>query len=498
MTIERKSTRFQFINLARSDSRPIYRQLEGQIRDAVLTGAIRPGMRLPSSRVLAADLGVSRPTIVQVYEYLALEGFLKAKRGSGTFVSSDLEIYQPPRISSNTYVVTRSELKQKPLSLVGSIFSKSNANFELQSRIAFLPNVPAYDLFPFARWEKIRNNHIKKNMAWSFGYEDAAGHLPLRRSIAEYLAVHRGDHCDAEHILIVPGAHFAFHLATLLLTDPGDKVWLEDPGPENLRIMLSAMGRNVASIDVDQEGMDVSGAIRHHSTARIAFTMPSRQHPLGVTLSLARRLRLLAWAEKNNSWIVEDDYDSEFRYSSRALASMRSIDDSQNVIYVGTFSKSLFPALRIAYMVIPEYLIGTFRTAIGSLSRSMSSLDQATLSIFIDEGYFATYIKKMHELYGERRDIFTQTAKRMLSGLLEVDVPESGINTIGWLPLGTDDKTISIAAQKAGIYSQPLSNFRDRLSDRSGLVLGFGGFREVEIKSKLADLATVLEKLKLS
>jgi len=217
--------------------------------------------------------------------------------------------------------------------------------------------------------------------------------------------------------------------------------------------------------------------------------------PAGRPRSRAfRRLRLLEWAHTNDSWIIEDDYDSEFRYSGRALASMRSIDATQSVIYVGTFSKSLFPALRIAYLVLPEPLIGTFRNAIGVIARSVSTLDQATLADFISEGYFTAYIRQMHDLYNKRRDMFCRLAGETLSGLLDVDVPDSGINTIGWLPEGVNDMKISKAARAAGVYSLPLSTFRERPSKKNGLVLGFAGVDEAEMRIKLKMLGYVLEK----
>lgn len=487
---------FQFLDIKKNASMPLYRQIENQFRDAILAGIIKPGLKLPASRVLAKELEISRPTIVQVYEYLILEGFFEARHGSGTFVSRILPDYIPKKItppSSKEELLSGELKKSKPLSKTGMVFQKINTPFNSNLLTAFQPNVPAFDHFPYSRWRRIQKNLMEKNKSELLGYSESAGYLPLRRAIADYLAVHRGDQCDPEQILIVPGSHFAFHLTTLLLTNPGDKVWLEDPGPDNFRAMLKAQGCMIANIDTGPSGMDIDGAIKHHGDARLAFTMPSRHHPLGTTLGLSRRLRLLEWAENNNSWIVEDDYDSEFRYSGRPLASMRSIDAQQSVVYVGTFSKSLFPALRLAYMVLPEPLIGTFRNAMGAISRSVSTLDQATLARFIQDGHFSAYVRQMHDLYSARRDIFCQTAKETLSGLLDVDVPQSGINTIGWLPTGLNDKEVSNAGRAVGINSFPLSMFRDRPSNRQGLVMGFAAIDEAETRQKLKLLASVIE-----
>ena len=489
-----KGAELQFIQVSAADAIPLYRQIEDQIRNAILTGVIKPGLRLPASRVLAGDLGVSRPTIVQVYEYLSFEGFLETRRGAGTFVSRTLPNYIPKKSVYPQNPDAPNVPEAKPLSRAGVRFASLKPTVNRARFAAFLPNVPAFDQFPFSRWNKIQSTCIRRGKSDLLGYDDSAGFLPLRRSIAEYLAIHRGDHCDAEQILIVPGATFAFYLAVMLLSDPGDEVWLEDPGPDGVRLMLRALGRKIVNLDVQPDGMDVETAVLRHGDARLAFAMPSRQHPLGVTLSLAKRLALLDWAQKNNSWIIEDDYDSEFRYSGRPLASMRSIDATNSVIYVGTFSKSLFPSLRIGYLVLPEPLIGVFRTAIGAMARSMSILDQATLARFIDEGYFTAYIRQMHSFYSARRVSFTKLAKQKLSGLLDVEVPESGINAIGWLARGTDDSKMHEKACKAGIYSFPLSLFRDRPSNDGGLVMGFSRADDAEMSLKFDLLASVLER----
>jgi len=487
-----------FVKVEKLAVTPIYRQIEGQIRNAILTGIIKPGLRLPASRVLARDIGVSRPTIVQVYEYLSFEGFLETRRGAGTFVSRTLPNYIPPKSIQQESTELRNNPATNPLSIIGAKFADLKPSMNRAPFAAFLPNVPAFDQFPISRWQKIRSRCLRLNRTNLLGYEDSAGFMPLRCSIAEYLAVHRGDHCNPEQILIVPGATFAFHLAVMLLTNPGDKVWLEDPGPDGVRLMLKTLGRKVINLDVERDGMDVMGGISKHGDARLAFTMPSRQHPLGVTLSLTKRLTLLDWAQKNKSWIIEDDYDSEFRYSGRPLASMRSIDTTKSVIYVGTFSKSLFPSLRIGYLVLPESLIRAFRNATGTMARSVSTLDQATLAQFITEGHFSAYIRQMHSLYSSRRVLFTELAKQKLSGLLDVEVPDSGMNAIGWLPLGTNDTAICEKLRDAGLYTFPLSLFRDRPSNRAGLVMGFAGTNEVEMRKKIALLAAVLENSDIS
>lgn len=490
----KKGVALPFLKIEKPASTPIYRQIENQLRTAILAGVLKPNVQLPSSRVLARDLNVSRPTIIQAYEYLTFEGFLESRHGAGTFIPQMLPNHLPEPSTQNQDAKSSKLPVSKPLSDVGAQFAKLIPYSYRTQYSAFLPNLPAYDLFPFDQWQRLRNRCIKKSKPNMLGYDDSAGSLALRTSIAEYLAVHRGDVCDPEQILIVPGATFAMHLAVTLLSNPGDKVWLEDPGPDSVRLILKALNRPIANLDVEPDGMDVETGIRDHADARLAFTMPSRNHPLGVTLSLAKRLSMLKWAQQNGAWIIEDDYDSEFRYSGRPLASMRSIDSTNSVIYIGTFSKSMFPSMRIGYFVVPESLIGTFRSAIAAFARSTSILDQETLAHFIDEGYFFAHIRQMQNVYGARRKLFTERAAQILPDLLDMEMPDSGMNAIGWLPQGTDDAKIAERARKAGIYSYPISLFRERPSERSGLLLGFTSVKETELDEKLHCLARVLEQ----
>lgn len=325
------------IAIDRDSRTPLFRQIEDQLRGMILAGSLSGGTRLPASRALATDLGVSRQTVVQVLESLAAEGFLEMRHGSGTFVAATIPQHVPHRFRSQPETDPASTAVPR-VSGLGSRFGAAEVDFIPRENRPFLPNSPAYDQFPFALWQKYVNRQTRQAYRGNMGYGDPAGYAPLRHAIADYLALHRSDACDPEQIVITPGGHAAFMVAALLLTDPGDGLLFEDPGPLIACNLFQSLGRRLVHVPVDEEGMDFEPAVAQGAGARLAFVMPSRQHPLGRTMSLARRLRLLDWANANDAWILEDDYDSEFRYTGRPLPSIRSIDRTGRVIYVGTFS----------------------------------------------------------------------------------------------------------------------------------------------------------------
>lgn len=369
------------------DSRtPLFRQIEDQLRGAILAGSLSGGTRLPASRALALDLGVSRMTVVQVLESLAAEGFLDLRRGSGTFVAPTIPQHVPQRVERVTEPGQPSAVAPR-VSGLGTRFGAAEVDFIPREDRPFLPNSPAYDQFPFALWQKYVNRQTRQAYRDHMSYGDPAGYAPLRQAIADYLALHRSDTCHPDQIVITPGGHAAFMVATLLLTDPGDRLLFEDPGPLIARNLFESLGRRLVHVPVDGEGMDFEPTVARGGGERLAFVMPSRQHPLGRTMSLARRLRLLDWANGNDAWILEDDYDSEFRYTGRPLPSIRSIDRTGRVVYVGTFSKALFPALRLGYLVLPPALVGMFRNSIALMLRSVPLATQMALA-----GLFPTAI----------------------------------------------------------------------------------------------------------
>ena len=479
------------IVIDRSSRAPLFRQIEDQLRGAILAGSLSGGTRLPASRALSVELGVSRQTVVQVLESLAAEGFLEMRRGSGTFVATTIPQHVPQRVPSTVAPGMPGNAAPR-VSLLGSRFGAAEVDFVSRENRLFLPNSPAYDQFPFALWQKYVNRQARQAYRGNMGYGDPAGHAPRRRAIAEYLALHRSDACDPDQIVITPGGHAAFMVAALMLTDPGDGLLFEDPGPLIARNLFESLGRKLVHVPVDDEGMDFEATVARGGGERLAFVMPSRQHPLGRTMSLARRLRLLDWANANEAWILEDDYDSEFRYTGRPLPSIRSIDRSGRVIYVGTFSKALFPALRLGYLVLPPALVGMFRNAIALMLRSVPLAAQMALAGFIADGHFASHLRRMRELYAERRQAFLVAAARSGAGLFEVDMPDSGMNVIAWLQEGRNDRDLAQRAVEAGVHAYPLGEYGAQPLPRPGLLLGFTGVAPHQLGPGLEALARVL------
>lgn len=477
------------IRLARDGRATLRRQLEDQLRGAILSGQLAGGARLPSSRALAGELGISRPTIVQVIDGLVAEGFLETRQGSGSFVARSIPAHLP-QVARWVEPDEASPARPPNLSAMGARFAALDMDIGAQDARPFLPNVPAYDRFPFALWQKCVNRQSRQPHRSRMSYGDPAGFPPLRRAIAEYLALHRGDGCDPEQIVITPGGHAAFMIAALALTDPGDGILFEDPGPLVARQLFESLGRSLVFAPVDGEGMVLPAT--DAAGPRLAFTMPSRQHPLGRTLSLARRIALLDWAQRNDAWIIEDDYDSEFRYTGRPLPSVRSIDRFGRVIYVGTFSKALFPALRVGYFVLPPALVGAFRNAVALTFRSPPMATQMALAEFIAEGHFATHLRRMRDLYAARRQDFLDEAARAGAGLFAVERPDSGMNALAWLPRGLDDRAVARAACAAGVHGYPLSDYSVRPEVGSALILGFAGVQQHQLGPGLAALARIV------
>ena len=468
-------------------SRPeaLYRQLYNTLRSAILTGRLQRGARLPSTRELAITLNVSRNTVLNAFDQLLAEGYLESEPASGTFVSLHLPDERqvqrtaqgrPPRWST----LARSVADLPPL-VVGDQGAERQA--------AFRAGLPALDAFPFKLWGRLVARRARQLGRAGLDYQSTAGYRPLREAIAAHATVSRQVRCTADQVLIVSGSQGALDLVARLLVDPGDRVWIEDPGYLGARGAFTGAGARLVPVPVDSEGLRVDVGRKRCPDARLAYLTPSHQFPLGVTLSLERRLALLAWARSANAYVIEDDYDSEFRFHGRPLAALQGLDEAGRVIYVGTFSKTLFPALRLGYLILPPGLIDTFLAARAYTDVHAPLLEQEALADFIADGHFGRHLRHMRALYADRR----ATLLRALEGLpLEPYASDTGMHCIGWLPRGSDDVAVAEAAARHHVDVTPLSRFSLVRSPRPGLLLGYAGVDVAAIRAGVARLARAL------
>lgn len=483
-----------WISLDPASGVPIYRQLYERMRSEILAGGLPARTRLPSTRTLAAELGVSRSTVVTAFEHLLAEGYLEGKIGSGTYVAGSLP---------DDLLGVRVERDRRPgpepsgrrLSRRGTLLAATPTTIvrDRGTPRAFRPGVPALDEFPYGVWRRISSNVWRRPPSGLLGYGDPAGYGPLRQEISAHLALARAVRSEPEQVIVVSGSQQALDLASRVLLDPGDAVWVEDPGYMGAQGALSGSGATLVPVPVDEEGMVVEAGMEREPNARLVCITPSHQYPLGVTMSLARRLELLGWASRSGAWVIEDDYDSEYRYTGRPLEALQGLDSEGRVVYVGTFSKVLFPALRLGYLVAPPDLVDAFTAARELTDRHPPTVEQAVLAEFIAGGHFVRHLRRMRALYAARQAALIEEISRELSGLLRAEPVGSGMHLVGWLPEGVDDREASRRAAKQGIEAPPISLYRTRRQGRGGLMLGYAAVDEVEMRDGVRRLAKALQ-----
>jgi GntR family transcriptional regulator / MocR family aminotransferase len=481
----------QAIKIEGGGRRPISTQLYVALRDMILCGAFAAGERLPATRTAARELGVSRTTIIEVFDRLTSDGLIESRIGSGTFVSAVLNSDRPKPPESGA---PSRDIKAPKLSRG---FEAAAERFSERYRLPHVPRafttaLPAFDAFPIAQWTRLAAKHWRGGRNDVMGYGEPCGHPHLRRAIAAHLRTCRGITCDSEQVFIVGGAQQAFHLIGSMLLDPGDKVWFENPGAIGACNGLIACGAEMVPVPVDQEGMRVDDGLANCPKFRLAFVTPSHQQPLGTVMSLERRFALLNAAASAGAWIIEDDYDGEFFFGGRPPPTLKSVDTTGLVIYVGTFSKSLFPSLRLGFILSPPSLIDSFRTIMNRLLTGVPTSSQTTVAEFMEEGYFHTHVRRMRRLYAERNDVLCASAKRKLQGLLSVVPASSGLHTIGYLDASLQETRVAVAADARQITVSPISRFTIAPVKSSGLVLGFGGIKPAAIEAGVEVLAEVL------
>jgi GntR family transcriptional regulator/MocR family aminotransferase len=499
-----KSVAAPDFNLDHASSAPLTRQLYERLRQAILSGHLQAGTRLPSIRGMASQLGISRNTVASAYLQLSAEGYTLGRVGHGTRVA--------PLLSERTYSVpasppaqqTRSTLPADELSERGRVLlqtpflPRSLLAWEPGASQAFRVGVPALDEFPQQLWARLTARRARRSFPTLLSDWNPAGYRPLREAITTHLRVARGVRCDPEQVIITAGAQGGLDLAARVLLDPGDIVWIEDPGYLGTKGALLGAGARLVPVPVDQEGLDVAAGKARAPHARLAVVTPSHQSPLGVTMSLARRLALLEWAKEQRAWIVEDDYDSEYRFAGRPLAALQGLDSAQRVLYLGTFSKVLFPTLRLGYLIAPPQLVSALLAARRFIDMHVPLLEQAVVADFINEGHFTRHIRRMRLLYAERRAALIVALERTCAGLLEVVAPEVGMHLIGWLPAGVSDQLAARQAAEQGVQAVPLSLACLEPLRRGGLLLGYAAVNEREIEEGVRRLISANANLFLT
>lgn len=476
-----------FVRLKRHSTTELREQLYEQLRDAMLRGLLRPGTRLPSTRDLAHELGVSRNTSVAAYRQLELEGFILSKVGSGAIVSESL-----PALERDEEPDTDAEASAVRLSRRGKELSRNDSTSLLRvSRPrAFRLGVPGFDHFPFKVWSTIVQDRWRLGRIEHLMYANSEGYLPLRRALSTYLGAVRGVLCEPERIVVTAGCQQALSLAARLFADEGDTIAVEDPGYLAARAAFRSAGLVVRGIPVDAEGIDVSRLEALKPRPKLVYVTPSHQYPLGMTMSIARRVALLDWATRRKVTILEDDYNSEYRYEGRPVAALQGLRAGAPVVYVGTFSKILYPALRIGYMVVPRKLAGNVVFARSVDGLHSHHADQAVLAEFIAEGHLERHIRRMRSIYKERRRALVEGLGHAVPDL-EVMPSQAGMHVVAKLPHGANDRRIVKEAAERGLELTALSRFYAHERAEQGLIMGFSGFDVPEIEAGVGLLAQI-------
>ncbi len=471
---------------------PLHRQIYTAVRTAILDGCLQPGAPLPSTRAFAVDLSVSRSTIVLAYDQLRAEGYLTSRLGGRTRVADVV-----PETLSRVALVTDvpPPRPRRPTAVQPTHAEALRHALFVEPRVprAFRSGVPALDAFPMDAWTRAIDATLRTTPPRHLSYGNTFGLPALREEIARYLAGARGVRCSADQIMIVNGSQQALSLCSMALIAPGDRVWLEDPFYSGARGAFTLARAEIVAVGVDEQGLIVEEGRRKAPDARAVFVTPSRQLPLGVTMSIARRLELLGWARDANAWIIEDDYDSEFRYASRPLTALQGLDRFGCVVYTGTFSKVMFPSMRLGYVVVPDELHDVFQAVRHFADTHSSYLEQAAMARFMADGEFERHIRRMRALYLERRQILTHAARELLGGRVRVPAPDAGMTSIAWLRDGDDDIAIAGAIARAGVAVTPVSNMGVEHRVPPGLLLGYSGVRPNEIRDGMRVLAGAIE-----
>jgi GntR family transcriptional regulator/MocR family aminotransferase len=470
-------------------SGPIYRRILYELRKGILNGRFPPGTRLPATRVLASELDVSRNTILHVFEELFSEGYVESRVGDGTYVAKTLpeDYLLLPRASAPA-AEPASDIDHIKLSSRGRLLAELAVPQGTKAIHAFSPDIPAFDAFPLDVWSNLMTQNWRDTRPNVLGSADVGGYQPLREDIVHHLQAARLVRCGPEQVIVTSGTQQSLDLIARLLIDHGDAVWIEEPGYIPARNVWAAAGAKLIPVPVDASGLNVVEGRKREPRPKLIFVSPSRQYPLGMTLSMDRRVELLAFAKEVGAWIIEDDYDSEFRYSGSPVPAMQSYDQS-HVIYLGTFSNSMLPSLRLGYMIVPDALVDPFITAKGVIDRHAPVLEQMTMHRFMASGKFAAHVRKMRRLYLERQTVLLAELNRQLADFITVQSAQTGMHLVGTFTSAIDDGAFCETASRYGIALRPLSIYYLQEPRQSGLIIGFAAFSRSSIIAGVNRLA---------
>jgi GntR family transcriptional regulator/MocR family aminotransferase len=465
-------------SLSRPDRRkraPLSQQIYQRLREAIDTRALRPGARVASARVLASELGVARGTVEAAYQRLQGEGYLIARGAAGTIVS---QVLPQPSVPVPE--------RARPAAQAAPPRASGRAARACAPPLPFQLGIPALDAFPRKQWARLVARHARTTSAAQLAYDDARGHAPLREAIAAYVSVSRGVACGAEQVFVTGGYRASLALIVHTLLAPRDRVWIEDPCYPATRQLLEAAGRTIVPVPLDGAGLDVEAGRARSPRAGLAIVTPGHQAPLGVSMSMARRLQLLDWAACADAWILEDDYDGEFRYGGVPLPALKHLDGDDRVLYAGSFSKVLFPALGLGYLVVPERLVERFNAQVTIWQGSSPRAVQAAVAEFIEAGHFARHLKKMRALYARRRAYLCDALIDALGPNVKIDSTRGGMHLVVRLRRRANDVTLAGRAQAAGLNCQPLSPRYAGAGGDNALLMGFTNVASAEEAARLA------------
>lgn len=456
----------EMVRLSQQDNMPLHRQLYEALRRAMLDGKLVAGDRLPSSRELTADLKISRNTVVAALSQLSVEGYLISRVGSGTYVKDNLpKANLRPRMSARQNQVA--DLSRRGVALSSTFCA---TQLEIQP---FTPGLADFSAFPVALWQRLQNKHWRMTYPDMLDYSYSGGHAPLRRAVADYLRVFRSVPLEVEQVIITSGTQQSLELCAHLLADHGDTVWLEDPAYWGAVKAFMATGLQTHPVKVDSQGIAPTADDEKHPP-RLIYTTPSHQYPTGAVMSLARRQQLLSIAQTHNAWVLEDDYDSEFRFSGPPISSLAGLDKDEQVLYLGSFSKVLYPGLKLGYLVVPKRLVGAFKQAHYDLNRPGQMPLQAALAEFIELGHFASALRRARQSYAQRRHCLLEALLPCLGQSAQITGAEQGLHLCVRLPDTMDDQALAKSIADLGLTVRALSAYCLARQDAKGLVIGYG------------------------